>query len=257
MKKKVESIVFIGAGNVANHLAIELSKHISIKGILSKNHFSSKLLANQLQTNFFSKIEDIPECDLILICTNDSAINSIEKELPLHFNVAYTSGSVELNRETNRENFGVFYPLQTFSTGRKIELSNIPFLIEGTNPTFEEKLSELAQLLSNSVSFISSSERKHLHISAVFINNFTNHLAEIAQDYTLKNDLKWELLLPLIQETAAKVIEIGPKNAQTGPAKRNDQIIINEHLAMLDGFPKNIYKLLSESITNTYSKQQK
>ncbi len=254
MKKKIESIVFIGAGNVANHLAIELSKHILIKGILSKNHASSKILADRLQTNFISKIEDIPECDLILICTNDSAINSIEKELPLHFNVAYTSGSVELNRETKRENFGVFYPLQTFSKSRKIDLSIIPFLIEATNDPFQENLFELAQIISNSVSIVSSDERKHLHISAIFINNFTNHLAEIAQEYTLQQNLKWEYLLPLIQETAAKIIAIGPKNAQTGPAKRNDQLIINEHLSMLEGFPKDIYKLLSESITNTYSK---
>ena len=254
MKKKIESIVFIGAGNVANHLAIELSKHISIKGILSKNHLSSKLLADQIQTNFIAKIQDIPTCDLILICTNDSAINSIEKELPLHFNVAYTSGSVELKRNTNRENYGVFYPLQTFSKDRKIDLKTIPFLIEATNTTFQEDLFKLAQIISNSVSYVSSSERKHLHVSAVFINNFTNHLAEIAQDYTLQQNLKWEYLLPLIQETASKIIEIGPKKAQTGPAKRNDQLIINEHLLMLDGFPREIYKLLSESILNSYSK---
>ena len=257
MKKKIESIVFIGAGNVANHLAFELSKHISIKGILSKSHLSSKVLADQLQTNFISKIEDIPTCDLVLICTNDSVIDSIEKELPLHLNVAYTSGSVELNRETKRENFGVFYPLQTFSKGRKINLSTIPFLIEATNPAFQESLFDLAEIISNSVSFVSSSERKHLHVSAVFINNFTNHLAEIAQTHTLQQNLKWEYLLPLIQETASKIIEIGPQNAQTGPAKRNDQLIINEHLSMLEGYPKEIYKLLSESILNSYSKQKK
>ena len=112
----------------------------------------------------------------------------------------------------------------------------------------------MAEIISNSVSYVSSSERKHLHVSAVFINNFTNHLAEIAQDYTLQQNLKWEYLLPLIQETASKIIEIGPKKAQTGPAKRNDQLIINEHLSMLNGFPKEIYKLLSESILNSYSK---
>jgi predicted short-subunit dehydrogenase-like oxidoreductase (DUF2520 family) len=254
MKKKIESIVFIGAGNVANHLAIELSKHVSIKGILSKNHHSSKILADQLKTNFISKIEDIPSCDLVLICTNDSAICSIEEELPLHFTVAYTSGSVELNTKTKRDNFGVFYPLQTFSKTRKIDLSVVPFLIEATNSSFQESLVALALTISNSVSLVSSAERKHLHISAVFINNFTNHLAEIAKDYTLQQNLKWEYLLPLIQETTSKLIDIGPENAQTGPAKRNDQLIINEHLSMLHGYPKEIYKLLSKSILNTYSK---
>ena len=255
MKKKIESIVFIGAGNVATHLANELSKHLSIKGILSKNDVSAKLLAEKLQTNFISNINEIPSCDLVLICTNDGSIASIEDELPEHFNVAYTSGSIELNFQTKRKNYGVFYPLQTFSKDRKIDLSIVPFLIEATNDSFQESLFELAQTVSNSVSLVSSFERKHLHVSAVFINNFTNHLAEIAQEYTIQQNLKWEYLLPLIQETTAKIIEIGPKNAQTGPAKRNDQIVINEHLSMLDGFPKEIYKLLSESILNSYSKQ--
>ncbi len=255
MKKKIESIVFIGAGNVATHLANELSKHLSIKGILSKNDVSAKLLAEKLHTNFISNINEIPSCDLVLICTNDGSIAFIEDELPPHLNVAYTSGSIELNFNTKRKNYGVFYPLQTFSKDRKIDLSIVPFLIEATNVSFQESLFDLAQLISNSVSFVSSSERKHFHISAVFINNFTNHLAEIAQDYTLQNNLKWEFLLPLIKETSSKIIEIGPENAQTGPAKRNDQLIINEHLSMLEGFPKDIYKLLSESITNTYSKQ--
>lgn len=255
MQKKIESVVIIGAGNVASHLAVHLSKFVRIEGIISKTKTSAQQLASKVGSNALASISDIPSCDLVLISTNDSSIYQIEKEIPLSFSVAYTAGSIELAKDNRRPNLGVIYPLQTFSKDRKIELSDIPFFIEATTSEFEIQLFELALLLSPKVSFASSIERKKIHISAVFINNFVNHLAFIANDFVEKQALNWEYLRPLMEETVDKLKTTHPKNAQTGPARRNDTIVIQEHLKLLEGYPKEIYKLISESISDTYSKK--
>ena len=253
MSKKIEKIVIIGAGNVATHLAIHLSKVVTIVGILSKNNSSAVALAKKINTQSFEQLNEIPENDLILICTNDSTISIIESEIPSHFNIAYTSGSTSLESLSNRKYSGVFYPLQTFSKEKEITLSDVPFFIEASNDLFGKSLFDLALTLSSNVSFANSLERKKLHLSAIFVNNFINHLAHIANQYTEKEKLNWDHLKPLIRETIDKLNSTSPKEAQTGPARRNDLPIIQEHLSMLDGFPKKIYELLSESIIDTYS----
>lgn len=252
MKDKIERILIIGAGNVATHIAKSLSINKSIVGIISKNKVSARELALKINCPFINDLSSLPDCDLVLICTNDSSLADIESEIPLNFNIAYTSGSVELNKNSSRNNYGVFYPLQTFSKERNIDLENVPFLIEATNKKFGQRLFELASEISNQVSFNSSIERKKLHIAAVFVNNFSNHLALLAKEYIDENNLNWNYLKPLIQETTNKIISNSPENSQTGPARRNDQFIIEEHLSMLKSYPKEIYKVLSESILNTY-----
>lgn len=255
MQKKIERVVMIGAGNVATHLAMHLSKFVKIEGILSKTKTSAEQLASKIGTTVLTSISEIPSCDLVLICTNDSSISPIEEEISATYNVAYTSGSIELKKSNRRTNFGVIYPLQTFSKERELSLSDVPFFIEATNDEFGKQLFELALLLSTKVSYATSIERKKLHISAVFINNFVNHLAYIANNFVESQNLNWEHLNPLLQETVYKLQHSSPKDAQTGPARRNDTVIIQEHLKLLEGYPKEIYKLLSESIMDTYSKK--
>ncbi len=255
MKDKIERILIIGAGNVATHLAKSFSKNKSIVGIISKNKVSAKELALKINCPFINDLSFIPDCDLVLICTNDSSLAEIESQIPLNYNIAYTSGSVELNKKSTRKNYGVFYPLQTFSKERNIEIENVPFLIEATNKEFGQQLFELASEISNQVSFNSSIERRKIHVAAIFVNNFTNHLAFLAKEYVDKNNLNWDYLKPLIEETTNKIISNSPENSQTGPARRNDQFIIEEHLSMLEGYPKEIYKVLSESIIHTYFKK--
>lgn len=254
MEKKIESIVIIGAGNVASHLATTFSRKIDIVGIYSKSGESSKILASKLNCPHIEYINQLPPCDLVLICVNDSSINALISKIPEHFNIAYTSGSIELDLSSTRENYGVFYPLQTFSKDKELDISNIPFFIEATNEIFSKQLFDLASRLSSQVTFASSLDRKKLHISAVFVNNFINHLAYIAKEFTENNHLNWEHLKPLMMETIHKIITSTPKEAQTGPARRNDIQIINEHLSMLNDYPKEIYKIISDSIINTYSK---
>lgn len=256
MLKKIENVVIIGAGNVASHLAIFLSKKIEIKGIISKNKTSALQLSTKLNCPFIDDLSSIPSCDLVLICTNDDAIEQIESQISINFNVAYTSGSVDLNSKTQRKNYGVFYPLQSFSKDKAIDISKVPIFIEAKNEEFGQKLFELANIISENVAFASSIERKKIHITAIFINNFSNHLAYIANKFAEENDLNWEYFKPLIKETTDKILLTSPFEAQTGPARRKDYTTIEQHLSMLNGFSKEIYNLLSNSIINTYTSKK-
>jgi hypothetical protein len=151
MSKKIEKIILIGAGNVSTHLAFHLSKKVSIEAIVSKNNSSAQLLSKKIGCNWLENFTSIPSCDLVLICSNDSSIKEIIDQIPSNFKIAYTSGSVELNTLPLRENLGVFYPLQTFSKERDLEISNVPFLIEATNQNFAQELFDLASLLSSQI----------------------------------------------------------------------------------------------------------
>ena len=184
----------------------------------------------------------------------DSSINDLILSIPNHFNIAYSSGSVDLPLDSQRGNYGVFYPLQTFSKERELDISNVPFFIEATNKTFAKQLFDFALLVSSHVTYATSLERKNLHISAIFVSNFINHLAYLSQEHAESNHLNWDHLKPLINETIYKIVNSSPKTAQTGPARRNDLEVINDHLQMLNGFPKDIYKVISDSILSTYSK---
>lgn len=167
----------------------------------------------------------------------------------------HTSGSVGLDVFNTAENTGILYPLQSFSKTKKIDLSVVPFLITSNNAVFKNELIDLAKLLSTKVYEYTDEQRKHLHIAAVFVNNFSNHLFAIAQEYCEKHQLDYQLLMPLIHETITKIDTILPKDAQTGPAKRNDLDIIEKHLAILQKEDEHlflIYKLLTDSILKMY-----
>jgi len=147
-------------------------------------------------------------------------------------------------------NYGVFYPLQTFSKSRKVDFSAIPVCIEANHPSNMMKLEKLGKTLSNSVNQINSDERKTLHLAAVFVNNFVNHLYAAGADILHDKKLDFDLLKPLIRETAEKIESLQPFDAQTGPAKRNDQNTINAQLKMLQDKPEfqKIYSFATESI---------
>lgn len=256
MEKKIENIVLIGAGNVATHLALALSKKNKIIGVYSKHGVSARELAIKINTEVLSSLNDIPSCDLILICVKDSAITEIINQIPAHFSIAYTSGSVDVHDLPVREKIGVFYPLQTFSKDRVLDIQQVPFFIEGSNENYTDELIKLASSISKNVSIVTSEERKKMHLAAIFVNNFSNHLATLAKEYIENEHLNWEYLKPLIKETTNKILNSGPKEMQTGPARRNDKQIIEEHLRMLSGTSKDIYALLSKSISDTYFKNQ-
>ena len=250
MTHKINSIFIIGAGNVAFHLIAALKKEVQIVGIHSKGIKNAKELSTLYNIKLYKDLSSIPNCDLVLICTNDDAIYSLIEQIPTHLNIAYTSGSIEL--PNSKKNIGVFYPLQTFSKNKTLDLSNVPFLIEANNEALLHKLNNLGQNISLKVVKADSSERKKIHLAAVFMNNFTNHMTYISSELMKKNNLEWELLLPLLRETISKIETSSPFESQTCPARRDDSSVIESHLNLLEENEKDIYQTITNNIIKTY-----
>ena len=152
------------------------------------------------------------------------------------------------------ENIGVFYPLQTFTSERAIELADVPILIEANRISNEDALLELAGRISKNTSVADSQRRERIHIAAVFAGNFSNHMYALAKKLLEDNGYDYELLAPLIRETAQKAIDVDPMSAQTGPARREDQEIIDRHLQLLNNEPviRELYEKISASIRDQY-----
>ncbi len=250
------NIAIIGSGNVAFHLAQGLKEaNHTISYIMSRNEIIGRELAQLASTDFFLSIPPI-EVDLVLVCVNDDSIIPVIRQFPKFQKIAYTSGTVDLQSVLNavQNPVGVFYPLQSFSVERALNLTEVPFLIEAKEEQFGAELFALALTLSSKVNYCSSLKRKHYHVAAVMVNNFTNHLYFLGKNHLEENELQFDLLYPLINETILKAKDLGPYNAQTGPARRKDLQTIQEHLNLLDEPTKEIYKTLSDNILKTYPK---
>jgi predicted short-subunit dehydrogenase-like oxidoreductase (DUF2520 family) len=249
--KLIQNISIVGSGNVAYHLGIALKNSgLKINFVYARNIEEGTRLAKMLDSHFTNEFHLLSNADLVLLCVPDDVIYALINQIP-NENIAYTSGSVEL-KQIEGKNIGVFYPLQTFRKSDTLAIDKVPFFIEASNKTLENNLISIAQRISNNVSIVSSEERKKYHLSAVFINNFTNHLLYLAKKEADKNGIVWENLLPLLEETLKKNLISNPFDNQTGPAKRNDNQTINKHISMLDGKSKEIYQLITESIKSTY-----
>ena len=247
-------IVILGAGNVATHLSTALyNSGYHIKCVYSKTINTAKTLAQKFKTHYTNDVNHIPvDADLYIIAVKDEIIAQIVKYLDLKDEIiVHTAGSVSIDIFKDKfKNYGVFYPLQTFSKNRELDFSTIPICIEANSKMLENKLFNLAASLSKSVKIINSDKRKKLHLAAVFACNFANYMYSAATNILEDADLCFDLLKPLISETANKAIDCHPKKAQTGPAVRNDQNIIEMHMEMLKEYPefKELYKLASEGI---------
>lgn len=249
-------IVLVGTGNVASHLlAIFLeTKGIAVVQVFGRNKEALKAFSSYVPTT--ANLENVVPSDIYLIAVSDKAIATVAKTLEAREGiVAHTSGSVPLEvLPQNRA--GVFYPLQTFTLGKKLDFKTIPICIEAKTQQDFNTLTNLAKLLSHHVHHITSEQRKKLHLAAVFANNFSNHLFQMAAQLCEAEKLPFELLKPLIFETAEKLHHLSPKEAQTGPARRNDLETMQKHLTELESpLQRKIYQLLSESIKATYEKK--
>lgn len=249
-----EKICFIGAGNLATHLA----KAIQIEGnfvsqVYSRTEESGKALAEILSTKYVTSIAEIDKsADIFFVAVKDSAVDEVLSQIDLSGKLlVHCSGSLPLDvLGKYSSNYGVLYPLQTFSKTRYVEFSKIPVFIEANSAENEAKLMHLARQISTSVTLAGSEKRKTLHIAAVFACNFVNHFYSIASEILSAQKIPFDVLKPLILETAQKVQEISPKTAQTGPAVRFDENIISEHLKSLETFPNyhELYNTVSKSI---------
>jgi predicted short-subunit dehydrogenase-like oxidoreductase (DUF2520 family) len=257
--KVIENIVLVGTGNVATHLSKAiLNAGIRISGVWSRDYENAHSFAENISSRAFKNINEASKgkTDLVLICVKDDALREVLQKIDSDLPVAYTSGSVGLELLPKRDMLGVFYPLQTFSKDKLVEFSSIPILLESSSTDFSEALFELATKISNTVEYADSQDRFQLHIAAVMVNNFTNHLVDLAQTHAHKHHLDFELLHPLLFETVDKLKQLKPSEAQTGPAKRGDTDVIEKQMNSLQGRTKEIYKLLSESIMEKH-KQEK
>lgn len=246
-------ITIIGSGNVAHHLGLGLFKagH-RILQVYSRNLNPAKELAKKLKAQTTDNLHALQTtADLYLICVSDKAIEAVASQIDFEPKlISHTSGSIPLSALTKFKNYGVFYPLQTFSKDREIALNEVPFCIEANTTENNTRLSTLAGSLSEKIYELDSEQRKQCHLAAVFANNFVNHFYLLAQQLLLEKNIPFDILKPLILETAQKVQQLAPGEAQTGPALRNDIQVIEAHIEQLksDKLEK-LYRFVTASIT--------
>ncbi|MFK5958849.1 MAG: DUF2520 domain-containing protein [Lutibacter sp.] len=249
-------VVILGGGNVAFHLTNQLLKNTSVNLVQVYNRTIKNIKYLEKQISITNKLKELKDVDIYIISVSDNAIAPLSKKLDFKNKlVVHTSGSVNITEIKSISNKGVFYPLQTFSTAKNIHFSEIPICIEASTKKDLELLETLAKSISKKVYHINSNQRKSLHVAAVFVNNFVNHLYHIGNDICDKNNIPFEILQPLIKETSEKIKTLKPSVAQTGPAKRNDTTTIKDHLDILTKNQQEIYTLLTQSIIQTYGKK--
>jgi predicted short-subunit dehydrogenase-like oxidoreductase (DUF2520 family) len=251
------NVVFIGSGNVATHMAQAFkSAGCNITQVISKTLENAQMLADRVGaialTDFSMMMRD---ADFYVISVSDHSITTVAKYLEaIDGIVVHTSGATAMNALNKCRHYGVLYPLQTFSKATSLDFSGVPLFIEASDNESLKVLNTVACRLSKKVYNVNTEQRGVLHLSAVFVCNFVNQLYQLGAELMKDNQLDFEMLRPLIMETAMKVQNRFPYEVQTGPAVRGDQRTINNHLKMLEPAPalNDIYQLLSDSIKKTH-----
>ena len=252
-------IVFVGAGRLATHFASALhSKGHSIVAVYSRTMQSASALCSVVGGTPTDSIADLPaDADAYILAVKDSALPQLipllqqgREERPMF----HTAGSMPMSVFGESGQHGVIYPMQTFSKERAVDFSQIPVFIEANTDAALSVARRLAQSVSTRVTELSSEERRYLHLAAVFACNFANHCYDLSAQILERHGLTFDVMLPLIDETAAKVHDLHPHDAQTGPAVRYDENVINAHMQLLAEMPRlqEVYDLLSGSIFYTH-----
>jgi predicted short-subunit dehydrogenase-like oxidoreductase (DUF2520 family) len=259
-KHKQFQITIVGSGNVAWHLArafVFHGKH-QVNTIIARNPTDGKKIAKEsgaIYTHDFDT--DTSTSDFVILALNDSCLAEVIAKMRSENTILlHTSGSVGMNVFKGKvQDYGVLYPFQTLTKGVKTDFCKIPVCIEASDEDVYSRLNALATSLSNKVYRFDSHKRRILHLSGIISNNFINHLINLAFIYLDKNNIDKDLLLPLLNETLAKLEKTSPVKAQTGPARRKNTEIIETHKKMLENEPelKNLYSLISDSIIAYYS----
>jgi predicted short-subunit dehydrogenase-like oxidoreductase (DUF2520 family) len=251
------NVVFLGFGNVNSNLfkALNNRNEITVKQIFNRNYI--KMISLFENAPFTDDVSKIKEADIYIIGIPDDAISTFSESLPFQNKlIVHTSGGVSMGALSNNNRRGIFYPLQTFSKERSLDFKKIPICIEAENKKDLEMLRKLGETISENVVEISSEKRAKLHLAAVFVNNFTNYLYQISSEILEEEDLPFDLLKPLILETASKIENLSPKKAQTGPAIRNDAKTIEKHLHLLENSRyRKLYELFTEELKQSYGKK--
>lgn len=252
----MKKISILGYGNVAYHLGAKLqASGFLVDKVWGRDATKARAFAAEIQAVFANDVSELAASDTVIIAVSDTAIQSVSEMLPeTDALVVHTSGMMEMDLLKQHKRRGVFYPLQTLTKDFPVPFTEVPFLIESKQVKDMALLKELALEMGSTCYEMNSDSRKHVHLSAVFVNNFTNHLFSIASNLLQEKQLPLEILHPLMRQTVEKAIALSSQDIQTGPAKRGDMDTINQHLALLSKYPeyKKIYEVLSESIRNKY-----
>ena len=252
--KPIKTAAFIGSGNVATHLALAMhNAGVSIRQVFSRRIENARRLADALSCNAIDDIEALdPDADIYVLAVADDAIEPLMLSFPFRNRlILHTSGSTDMDvLKSGSDQYGVLYPLQTFSREVPVDFMKVPLCLEVSDTSLCEPLENLANRLSDHVQWVSSEKRRILHLAAVFACNFVNHMYAQAAGIVDNYGLDFAILRPLIEETARKAMKWDPRAVQTGPAKRNDTKIMDTHRRMLKDHPdlKEMYDFISNSI---------
>lgn len=246
-------IVLIGSGNVAYHLAKSFMENkIPIAQIFGRNELALREISQEMEIPYSTEV--LAEADLYIIAVKDDAIAEISAMIQQENTlVAHTSGSTSKEVLVGNYRKASFYPLQTFSKSKALDYHKIPFFIDADNDEDKEILGKLAKKISKNVMYVNDEKRKYIHLTAVFACNFVNHLWARAKEISDNQEIPFEYFLPLIEETTDKIQHLDPKNAQTGPAIRQDKKILDLHYQLIENEEqKQIYQIMNQSIKKMY-----
>lgn len=248
------SVVLLGAGNVATHLYKAFLKADAVDVKQWYNRTLQHISSYKNHIEITDDLNQLLEADVYVIAVSDDAIGNLSQHLPFENRfIVHTSGSVGLHDLDRKNTRGVFYPLQSFSKDAEMDFRNVPICVESENKSKLELLKNLADAVGSSHYKITTEQRQTLHLAALFVNNFTNQLYRIAHEISDAKSINFDILKPLIQETANKVQNMSPYMAQTGPAKRNDKKTLKRHYKQLENDDyKKLYELLTSSIQKTH-----
>lgn len=257
----MSGVCILGSGNVATHLAIALSKAgYTIKGIYSRHRKNAEALADLVTCPCATDdVAALPDAEMFFISVKDDALPAVATALSKRFPkrlCIHTAGSVPLSVLTPYFKYAaVLYPMQTFNKHLGIDFSAVPLFVEATDAQTLEQIRHIADSLSGQVTVLSSAQRRKLHLSAVFACNFANHCYAIAYSLLRESGIAPQCLRPLIMQTAQKVMQMEPAEAQTGPAIRWDEQVIQRQTELLSSHPdlQDIYKTMSQNIHRTYT----
>ncbi len=251
-----ERIVLIGAGNMATAIAYALKENGNTPvAVWSRRLESAAQLGDRVGCAFTNDLASLPAADIVIISVADNALREVAAAVAQKFPASlllHTAGSIPMDalREAGATKYGVLYPMQTVNKSNPVSLKNITTFIEGCDDTINEQVKNIATLVSDKVVYATSEQRCSLHVAAVFACNFPNAVYNMAYELMQRNGLPFDAMLPLIDEAARKVHRMSPLEAQTGPARRGDNNVMNSHKTMLDDELANIYETLSNYIMN-------
>ena len=240
----------LGSGNLGTHMVNLLNDSSEVK--LVQWYSRSKIDDQEIEVT--NDITMLKNAEIYILCVSDDSISDLSNQLIFNNKlVVHTSGSTTYESINKKNRRGVFYPLQSFSKTRKLNYSEIPVCIEAENDIDLNILIDLCNKIGCSFHKINFEQRKNLHLAAVITNNFTNYLFSLSKEILSDQNLNFDILKPLINETVNKIHKLDPSESQTGPARRNDQNIIDMHIKMLkDQDHQNLYKLISQMIKRNY-----